>query len=49
MTEMSPLGTVGALQSQYANLKGDPKLDVLQMQGYPHSRFKDTGDCTTTA
>jgi len=35
MTEMSPLGTVGALQSQYANLKGDPKLDVLQMQGYP--------------
>ena len=34
MTEMSPLGTVGALQSQFAQLKGDAKLDVLQMQGY---------------
>ncbi len=34
MTEMSPLGTVGALQGQFANLKGDAKLDVLQMQGY---------------
>jgi fatty-acyl-CoA synthase len=34
MTEMSPLGTVGALQGQFAHLKGDAKLDVLQMQGY---------------
>jgi fatty-acyl-CoA synthase len=34
MTEMSPLGTVGALQGQYANLTGDAKLDILQMQGY---------------
>jgi fatty-acyl-CoA synthase len=35
MTEMSPLGTVGALQPQYAQLTGDAKLDVLQTQGYP--------------
>ncbi len=34
MTEMSPLGTVGALQGQYKDLKGDDKLDILQMQGY---------------
>jgi fatty-acyl-CoA synthase len=34
MTEMSPLGTVGALQGQYAGLQGDAKLDILQMQGY---------------
>ena len=34
MTEMSPLGTVGALQGQYTHLKGDAKLDVRQMQGY---------------
>jgi fatty-acyl-CoA synthase len=34
MTEMSPLGTVGALQGQFNHLKGDAKLDVLQMQGY---------------
>ncbi|MGX9392304.1 fatty-acid--CoA ligase [Nitrobacteraceae bacterium UC4446_H13] len=34
MTEMSPLGTVGALQAPYANLTGDDKLDILQMQGY---------------
>jgi len=35
MTEMSPLGTVGALQAPYAHLTGEDKLDVLQMQGYP--------------
>jgi fatty-acyl-CoA synthase len=35
MTEMSPLGTVGALQPQFSELKGDAKLDVLQTQGYP--------------
>jgi fatty-acyl-CoA synthase len=34
MTEMSPLGTVGSLQGQYAHLTGDAKLDILQMQGY---------------
>lgn len=34
MTEMSPLGTVGSLQAPFADLKGDAKLDVLQMQGY---------------
>src|SRR4030088_1302678 len=34
MTEMSPLGTVGGLQGQYAHLTGDEKLDILQMQGY---------------
>src|SRR3954467_13190846 len=34
MTEMSPLGTVGSLQGQYAHLTGDQKLDILQMQGY---------------
>ena len=35
MTEMSPLGTVCALQPQFAGLKGDPKLDVLTLQGFP--------------
>ena len=35
MTEMSPLGTVGGLQGQYAHLTGDERLDVLQTQGYP--------------
>jgi len=35
MTEMSPLGTVGALQPQYADLKGEAKLDILAMQGFP--------------
>jgi fatty-acyl-CoA synthase len=35
MTEMSPLGTVGTLQPQFAHLTGDAKLDVLQTQGYP--------------
>jgi fatty-acyl-CoA synthase len=34
MTEMSPIGTVGSLQGQYAQLSGDEKLDILQMQGY---------------
>ena len=35
MTEMSPLGTVGGLQPQFAHLVGDARLDVLQTQGYP--------------
>jgi fatty-acyl-CoA synthase len=35
MTEMSPLGTVCALQPQFARLKGEEKLDVLTLQGFP--------------
>ncbi len=35
MTEMSPLGTVGGLQGQFAHFTGDEKLDVLATQGYP--------------
>jgi fatty-acyl-CoA synthase len=35
MTEMSPLGTLGALKPPFANLSGDERLDVLQLQGYP--------------
>jgi fatty-acyl-CoA synthase len=35
MTEMSPLGTVGALKPPLAHLTGEEKLDVLQLQGYP--------------
>jgi fatty-acyl-CoA synthase len=34
MTEMSPLGTVGALKPPFAQLTGEQKLDVLQLQGY---------------
>ncbi|GEC15024.1 fatty-acid--CoA ligase [Nitrobacter winogradskyi] len=34
MTEMSPRGTVGALQGAFSHLKGDARLDRLQMQGY---------------
>jgi fatty-acyl-CoA synthase len=35
MTEMSPIGTVCALQPQFASLKGDAKVDVLALQGFP--------------
>jgi fatty-acyl-CoA synthase len=35
MTEMSPLGTVGALKPPFVKLIGEEKLDVLQLQGYP--------------
>jgi len=35
MTEMSPLGTLGALKPPFAKAKGDERLDVLQLQGYP--------------
>ena len=35
MTEMSPLGTVGALKPPFAQLTGEQKLDTLQLQGYP--------------
>jgi fatty-acyl-CoA synthase len=34
MTEMSPLGTVGSVKPQLAELKGDARLDVKQKQGY---------------
>jgi len=34
MTEMSPLGTVGSMKPQLAELKGDALLDVKQKQGY---------------
>jgi fatty-acyl-CoA synthase len=35
MTEMSPIGTVGALQGQFAHLKGPEKIDILATQGFP--------------
>jgi fatty-acyl-CoA synthase len=35
MTEMSPLGTLGALKPPHAGLTGEERLDVLQLQGYP--------------
>jgi fatty-acyl-CoA synthase len=34
MTEMSPLGTVGSIKPQLAELKGEALLDVKQKQGY---------------
>jgi fatty-acyl-CoA synthase len=34
MTEMSPLGTSCSLKPEYAGLKGDALLDVLEKQGY---------------
>ena len=34
MTEMSPLGTVGSIKPQLAELKGDALLDIKQKQGY---------------
>ncbi len=34
MTEMSPLGTVGTMKPDYADLKGDALWDVKQKQGY---------------
>jgi fatty-acyl-CoA synthase len=35
MTEMSPLGTLGALKPPFAKATGEERLDVLQLQGYP--------------
>jgi fatty-acyl-CoA synthase len=35
MTEMSPIGTVGALKPPFATLTGEAALDILQTQGYP--------------
>jgi len=37
MTEMSPLGTLGSLKPEYAELKGEARLDIQQKQG--HSPF----------
>jgi fatty-acyl-CoA synthase len=37
MTEMSPLGTTCTLKPEYADLKGDARLDIRQKQG--HSPF----------
>ena len=34
MTEMSPIGSVGALKPPFAGLTGEARLDILQMQGY---------------
>ena len=35
MTEMSPLGTLGSMKPQFADLNGDALLDIKQKQGYP--------------
>jgi fatty-acyl-CoA synthase len=35
MTEMSPLGTLGSLKPEYAELTGEPRLDVQVKQGHP--------------
>jgi fatty-acyl-CoA synthase len=35
MTEMSPLGTLGALKPPHSGLTGEERLDVLQLQGFP--------------
>jgi fatty-acyl-CoA synthase len=34
MTEMSPIGTVGTIKPEYADLKGDALWDIKQKQGY---------------
>ena len=35
MTEMSPLGTLGTLKPEYAELTGEAQLDVQMKQGHP--------------
>jgi fatty-acyl-CoA synthase len=35
MTEMSPLGSLCTLKPEYAELKGDARLDVQMKQGHP--------------
>ena len=35
MTEMSPLGTLGSIKPDYAQLSGDEKLDIQETQGHP--------------
>src|ERR1700758_3695587 len=37
MTELSPLGTLGSIKPEYAELKGESRLDIQQKQG--HSPF----------
>lgn len=34
MTEMSPLGSLGSIKPEYADLTGDAKLDLQEKQGY---------------
>ena len=34
MTEMSPLGTLGTLKPEYADLQGDERLNLKEKQGY---------------
>lgn len=34
MTEMSPLGSLGTLKPEYADLEGDARLDIQQKQGF---------------
>ena len=35
MTEMSPLGSLGSMKPEYANLSGEERLDVQVKQGHP--------------
>jgi fatty-acyl-CoA synthase len=35
MTEMSPLGTLGSLKPEYAELAGEERLNIQQKQGHP--------------
>jgi fatty-acyl-CoA synthase len=35
MTEMSPLGTLGTLKPEYAQLEGEARLDIQVKQGHP--------------
>jgi fatty-acyl-CoA synthase len=35
MTEMSPIGTVGSLKAEYADLSGEARLAIQQKQGHP--------------
>jgi fatty-acyl-CoA synthase len=35
MTELSPLGTLGTLKPEYAELTGDARLDIQMKQGHP--------------
>lgn len=34
MTELSPLGSLGTLKPEYADLQGDARLDIQEKQGY---------------
>ena len=35
MTEMSPLGSLGSLKPEYADLTGEERLDIQVKQGHP--------------